>query len=300
MPLPTEFQVLDHGEKRRIACGGGVYSNWYALTAFLDAVRDTPKEDTYCLGDLTGGFGLYPERALIALRKSRIQVLQGNRDYTVGHGEEECGCGYTSARDNHFAQISFDLSRRGVGEAMKAWLRALPHQVSLRLGDRRVRLCHGSPRSMNEFLWESLSDDFYRELLESTGVDVIVCTHSGLQWTREVAPGKWIVNCGVLGKPPNDGSRNVWYAVLEAGRDPELVPLEYDWMALATEMERGGLPDEFVIGIREGWWACCSDILPPQERARGKYSSRTPVESDATGDAACCVPELQLQAKENA
>ncbi len=295
MALPTEFEILDHGEKDRIVCAGGVYSNWYALTAFLEAAGETPRGDTYCLGDLTGGFGLYPERTLIALKKSGLHVLQGNRDYTVGHDEEECGCGYTSPRDNQFAQISFDLSRRGVGGPLKSWLRALPHQVNLRLGSQRVRLCHGSPRSMNEFLWESLPDDFYRELLDEAEADVIVCTHSGLQWTREVAPGRWIVNCGVLGKPPNDGTREVWYAILEAGEEPRLVPLTYNWMALATEMERGGLPSEFVTGIREGWWACCYDILPDAEKTRGKYSNRQATKTGAAAEA-CCVPDK----KENA
>jgi len=291
MPLPTEFRIEDHGSRDRIVCAGGVYSNWYALTAFLRACEGIDRRSLYCLGDLTGGFGLYPERALIALRKSGIHILQGNRDYTLAHGEEECGCGYTSERDNRFAQISFDLSRRGVGAAMRSWLAGLPHQVNLQLGDRRVRLCHGSPRQMNEFLWESLPDAFYRDLLVEADADMIVCTHSGLQWTREVAPGKWIVNCGVLGRPANDGMRNVWYADLKAGEPPRLVPLEYDWEALGTEMESGGLPEEFLTGVREGWWACCYDILPDVEKARGKYSSRAAA-VEAAG-AACCVVEKE-------
>jgi len=282
MALPTEFIVEDHGERSRIVCCGGVYNNWYALQAFLEATRELSRDEVYCLGDLTGGYGLYPQRALIALKNSGIRILQGNRDYTLAHDESECGCGYTSARDNRFGQISFDLARRGVGPSWKPWLAGLPHQADVRLGEQRVRLCHGSPRSMNEFLWESLSDDFYRKLLDETGVDIIVCTHSGLQWTREVAPGKWIVNCGVIGRPANDGTQNVWYAVLEAGQPPALVPLEYDWRALVTEMKGGRLPEEFITPIAEGWWACCYDILPTVERSRGKYSARDLEQSEST------------------
>ena len=106
-----------------------------------------------------------------------------------------------------------------------------------------------------------------------TGADIIVCTHTGLPWTREVAPGKWIVNCGVLGRPANDGRQNVWFAELQAGAEPKLVALEYDWQAQAAEMEAAGLPAEFVTSIREGWWACCYEILPAAEKARGKYSA---------------------------
>jgi hypothetical protein len=279
MPLPTTFTVLDHGKKDRLVCCGGVYSNAYALNAFLQAAkaRGASPDETYCLGDLTGAYGAFPERVLVTLRKSGIQVLQGNRDYTVGHDEDECGCGYTSARDNRFAQISFDMSKRGVTEASKKWLRELPTQVDVMCGERRVRLCHGSPRSMNEFSWESLPDSVYVEMLDEIGCDVYVCTHSGLQWSREVAKGRWVVNCGVIGRPPNDGTTTVWYAELRAGAAPELVSLEYNWRALVTEMKQARLPPEFVTAIQEGWWACCYDILPEPEAARGKYSSKREV-----------------------
>ncbi|MEO6326952.1 MAG: metallophosphoesterase family protein [Thermoanaerobaculia bacterium] len=287
MALPTTFRIEEHGEKSRLVCFGGVYSNAPALTAMLARVAGVPKDEVYCLGDLTGGYGLHPERVLIALRNSGIEVLQGNRDYTVGHEEDDCGCGYTSARDNRFAQISFDLSRRGVGRTSRQWLKDLPHQANVTLGDKKVRLCHGSSRVMNEFLWESLPDSFYVELLAQTGVDVIVCTHTGLQWMREVAPGKYIVNCGVIGRPPNDGTTDVWYAELKAGEPPQLVKLSYHWQAVVTELQQGKLPPEFVTAIRDGWWACCYDILPPAEASRGKYSRLPAEDSGYAADAAC-------------
>ncbi len=98
-------------------------------------------------------------------------------------------------------------------------------------------------------------------------------THTGIKWHRPVADDRHAVNVGVIGRPENDGNTRVWYALLTA--DPtltvEFVSVAYDHEALAREMEREGLPAEFVATIRTGWWTSCLESLPVKERARGKY-----------------------------
>ena len=125
-------------------------------------------------------------------------------------------------------------------------------------------LVHGSPRKINEFLWESTSPVcFLEKLLADHGADVLVCTHTGLHWARRLPSGRLVVNAGVLGRPANDGRTNVWYAALSFGRDVEVefVPVVYDHEALAREMEEERLPPEFVETIRTGWWTTCLEIL---------------------------------------
>jgi hypothetical protein len=83
------------------------------------------------------------------------------------------------------------------------------------------------------------------------------------------------VNAGALGRPANDGRREVWYALLE--EDPpgalswQFVAVTYDAEALAGEMRSEALPEEFVETIRTGWWTTCLEVLPGKERARGRY-----------------------------
>jgi hypothetical protein len=82
------------------------------------------------------------------------------------------------------------------------------------------------------------------------------------------------VNAGVLGRPPNDGRTEVWWALLSAeGRalEVEYVPVAYDHDALADEMREERLPEEFVETIRTGWWTTCLEVLPGRERAQGRY-----------------------------
>jgi pyruvate-formate lyase-activating enzyme len=136
-----------------------------------------------------------------------------------------------------------------------------------------VHLVHGSTLALNDFWWESLPAEQHRLRAEASGADVILCTHSGLPWQRRTGD-TLTVNVGVLGKPANDGQQGVWYALLDldAGRaTAELVPLSYDWRAQAASMRAAGLPEIFVETIETGWWTTCLEILPPRERARGRY-----------------------------
>src|SRR5205823_12567558 len=137
---------------------------------------------------------------------------------SIAGGLADCQCGYTDPRDNHFARISYDYTFRNTSAENRAWMRTLPPQRRIRLGRYRVLMCHGSPRRMNEFLWESTtSTAFLGHLTRDYEADVILATHTGIKWKREVAPGKWFVNVGVLGRPENDGRTEVWYALLTAG-----------------------------------------------------------------------------------
>ena len=148
----------------RLAIFGGIYSNHAALTAVLDDVRRGGADLTHCLGDL-GGFGPHPDRAAEILRNAGVPMLRGNYDDSIGHGRSGCACGYTDPRDEHFAQVSFDYTLARTSEAHRAWMRTLPEQDRVTVGDRNVLLCHGSPRRVNEFLWESACSDAFLESL---------------------------------------------------------------------------------------------------------------------------------------
>jgi len=257
----------------RLAVFGGVYSNHRALRAVLADIATRGAGDTWCLGDL-GGFGPHPDRSAEVLRASGVPMLRGNYDDSVGNDRGDCACGYGDPRDRHFAQISYDYTAARTSPEHKRWMRELPEQARLSFGDLRVLLCHGSPRRVNEFLWESAcSDAFLEWLCETHAADVVVCGHTGLPWHRRLASGHHVVNVGAIGRPPNDGVTTVPYAIVETGPDVRVTfhRVRYDCDALALEMEAEGLPPEFVETIRKGWWTTCLENLPAKERARGMY-----------------------------
>ncbi len=258
---------------RRIALLGGVYSNYLALEAVLEDARRRGAEALYCLGDL-GGFGPHPDRVSQLLQAWGVACVQGNYDQSVALGLPDCGCGYTDPRDNHFARISYGYTLRHTSAENRRWLGMLSPLRRLRLGDWRLLLCHGSPRQINEFLWETTTPTGLLErFCRDYDTDVLCFTHTGIKWHRALPSGRHAVNVGAIGRPENDGTPAVWYTLLTADPDlgVEFVPVDYDHETLAREMAREGLPDEFIETMRTGWWTCCLESLPLKERARGRY-----------------------------
>jgi predicted phosphodiesterase len=259
---------------RRVALLGGIYSNYLALEAALLDIRNRRVDAVYCLGDL-GAFGPFPDRVFPLLFEHNVSCLQGNYDDSIGNELSDCQCGYTDPRDNHFAQISYDYTLENTSAQNRAWLKTLPSQVRLTLNNRSVLLCHGSPRRVNEFLWESTtSTQFLEAMSAQVDAEVLCCTHTGIKWQRPFQRGLF-VNVGVLGRPENDGQTNVWYAILDAASpgqvSVEFIPIDYDFRRLAAEMKSQRLPDEFIETVMTGWWTTCLEVLPAKERRRGKY-----------------------------
>src|SRR5262245_2175706 len=232
----------------RIAVFGGVYNNYLALEAALVDVRSRGADAVYCLGDL-GAFDPHPDRVFPLLDRHGVRCIQGNYDNSIGNDLADCQCGYTDPRDNHFARISYDYTYRNTSPANRAWMRDLPSQMRLQLGRYRLLLCHGSPRRMNEFLWESTTPThFLDHLARVHDADVILATHTGIKWHRRLPGDRHFVNAGVLGRPENDGRTNVWYALFSPTPDfrVEFIRVEYDHEGLAREMRAERLPDQFV------------------------------------------------------
>lgn len=253
---------------------GGIYNNYVALEALLDrAQREHEVDAIYFLGDV-GGFGPNPDRVFPLLKATpNMFLMQGNYDHSIGNRLEDCACGYTDPRDNHYAQISYDYTLANTSDANKDWLKTFPTEFRREWAGRRVLMSHGSPRRVNEFLWESTSPDGFLEyLLNEAQTDVLFVTHTGIPWERTLASGKKVINVGAIGRPANNGSTEVDYVTVDTNTlDVTFHKLAYDHEKLAEDMRSEELPEVFVETILTGWWTTCLEILPAKERSRGIY-----------------------------
>ena len=200
----------------KLAIFGGIYNNYLALEAAIEDARRRECDGMYCLGDL-GAFGPHPDRVFPLLIDNYVIAMQGNYDNSIGNDLKDCQCGYTDPRDNYFAKLSYDYTYAKTSPRWKAWMKALPKEIRLDLDGKRALMTHGSPRKMNEFLWESTTPThFLEKLCDDFEADVILATHTGVHWQRELPGGRLFVNVGVLGRPENDGKQNVWYTILQS------------------------------------------------------------------------------------
>jgi putative phosphoesterase len=92
-------------------------------------------------------------------------------------------------------------------------MRELPFDLRFELGGRRVRLVHGSPRKVNEYLFEDKPARTFERIARGADCDVLVFGHTHQPWIHEYG-GVLFVNCGAVGKP-KDGDPRVAFAVLE-------------------------------------------------------------------------------------
>jgi len=269
-----DVEIMTKQPQHRIACLGGIYNNYLALDAALRDVQRRNVDAVYCLGDM-GAFGPHPDRVFPLLHDHNVTCVQGNYDDSIGNALDDCQCGYTDPRDNYFAQISYDYTLANTSDENRTFLRNLPKERRVQFGNLDLLLCHGSPRRVNEFLWESTTPTHFLDMLaEQQKADVIAATHTGIKWSRQLSKGRMFVNVGVLGRPENDGTKNVWYTLLEIrGNDVhvEFVPVEYDYVRLAREMGEEGLPEEFIATVHTGWWTTCLEVLPSKERRTGQH-----------------------------
>jgi putative phosphoesterase len=126
-------------------------------------------------------------------------------------------------------------------------MRGLPFDLCFEVGGTSVHLVHGSPRKVNEYLFEDKPARLYERLAAAEDASVLVFGHTHKPWVHELS-GVLFVNCGSVGKP-KDGDPRGAFAVLEADGAAVRVTIErvdYDAAAVAREVEAAGLPPEYA------------------------------------------------------
>jgi putative phosphoesterase len=184
------------------------------------------------------------------IRERRIPTIYGNYDYAIARDLEDCGCAYRDPHERAVGQLSVDWTLTHTDDASKRFMRELPFDLRFELGGRRVRLVHGSPRKVNEYLFEDKPPQTFERIAGLADADVLVFGHTHKPWVEERS-GVLFVNCGSVGKP-KDGDPRGGFAVLAANGEGIEVAIErvvYDAEAVAREMRAAGLPDELAAKL---------------------------------------------------
>jgi putative phosphoesterase len=126
-------------------------------------------------------------------------------------------------------------------------MRELPFDLRFELAGKRVRLVHGSPRKVNEYLFEDKPARTFERIAALADCDVLVFGHTHKPWMHEYG-GVLFVNCGSVGKP-KDGDARAAFALFQAQGDDLSTTIErvdYDALTVAREMRSVGLPEELA------------------------------------------------------
>ena len=223
-----------------------IHANLPALEAALERIEELGITRVYCGGDLVG-YGPHPNEVCTLFEERGIPTIYGNYDYAIARDLDDCGCAYVTKHDRELGQRSVEWTLANTHQRAKDFMRALPFDLQFDVGDDIVHLVHGSPRKVNEYLFEDKPARLYERLARAEQADLLVFGHTHKPWIREYG-GVLFVNCGSVGKP-KDGDPRAAFAVLtptDQGIRATIERADYDAGAVALEVAAAGLPAEYA------------------------------------------------------
>ncbi|MGI0105854.1 metallophosphoesterase family protein [Salinimicrobium sp. WS361] len=256
----------------KIALFSDIHANLPALVAFFADVAKQEVDSIYCLGDLVG-YNIWPNEVTEEIRKRNIPTIAGNYDFGIGRNSDECGCAYKTDEEKTNGAVSISLTNELISDKNRAFLRSLPAQIRLefQLNEEKLNLLlvHGSPRKINEYLFEDRAEKSLLRIMEDADADVMCFGHTHKPYHRilnsrdqEKAHYRHAINLGSVGKPKDSDNRGC-YVILEIDENAsalnkdsiksQFIRFEYDIEKAAKAVEDSRFPNSYAENLRNGY-----------------------------------------------
>ncbi|GAA5225136.1 metallophosphatase family protein [Salegentibacter mishustinae] len=249
-----------------------IHSNLPALQAFFNDVEERDADAIYCLGDLVG-YNIWPNEVIEEIKKRKIPTIAGNYDFGIGRSSDDCGCAYKTDEEKANGAVSISLTNELINDDNRVYLRTLPAHIKIefKLNDDQlnVLLVHGSPRKINEYLFEDRAEKSMIRIMEQADADIMCFGHTHKPYHRtfnsadENTPYfRHAINIGSVGKPKDNDNRGS-YVILEINENAsvldkdsisvQFVKFEYDIEKAAKAIEESILPNDYAENLRNGF-----------------------------------------------
>lgn len=168
------------------------HGNVYGLRATLEALAQAGVEQIVCAGDVVGYYPFVNETIQL-LRDYRVSCIAGNHDL---YFRREIAISENRWRSYHLDHVEHVISTEN-----ESWLRSLPQQLQVTIGDKEILVCHGSPRSPEEYMYgESLNT----EALAGLTAQIVIFGHTHIPMVSHVDTTTGpllLLNPGSCGQP---------------------------------------------------------------------------------------------------
>ncbi len=255
----------------RIALFSDIHANLPALEAFFKSIDEHKPDAIYCLGDLVG-YNIWPNEVINEIKRRGIPTIKGNYDEGIGLMSGDCGCAYKTEKEKDMGNVSISYTDSIVQPEERRYLRTLPAHIraEFTLNNDRLNLLlvHGSPRKINEYLFEDRDEKSMLRIMEGADADIMCFGHTHkpyhriIQSENEGGHFRHAINIGSVGKP-KDGDPRGCYVLLTINPDSsitnkntvqvEFVRFEYDVEKAAKAVEDSPLPNEYADMLRKGY-----------------------------------------------
>lgn len=256
----------------KIALFSDIHANLPALEACLKDIGERKPDSIYCLGDLVG-YNIWPNEVINEIRRRGIPTIAGNYDQGIGLTSDDCGCAYRTDTEKNMGKISISFTNSIVKPDERKYLRTLPAHIRLefQLNNDKLNLLlvHGSPRRINEYLFEDRDEKSMVRIMETSDADIMCFGHTHQPYHRifpttpiENQRFRHAINIGSVGKPKDNDPRGC-YVMLTINENStvsnkdsiqvEFIRFEYDVEKAAKAVEDSPLSNEYADMLRKGY-----------------------------------------------
>ncbi len=231
----------------RIAVLSDIHGNLVALEAVRAAIKKERPDAIMICGDLVLN-GPEPAGVVDAVRELEADgalVVAGNTDIAVA--DFDYAAAFPSMMDGVPESIrsAAEWAHEQLGDDRIDWLRRLPAERRLRIGELLVLATHASPGSQTDGFDGALDANVMIERASRTDARVICCGHTHMPEIRDLG-WKLIVNAGSAGYV-FDGDPTASWAVVTVDGDEvagEIRRTEFDSLVVSNALSARGLPGD--------------------------------------------------------
>jgi putative phosphoesterase len=191
-----------------IAVFSDIHGNIEALDAVLKDIESFQVDHLICLGDLVG-YLPFPNEVIDCVRTLNIPVIMGNYDQGVGFDLDDCGCAYPSEEERKLGDLSLRWTQKEVSPENKGYLQSLLPQYTLELEGKKLLFVHGSPRKINEYLFEERPESSILRMFPVDKPDLLACGHTHKAYIKTI-DSMILLNDGSAGRPKDGISGFSW------------------------------------------------------------------------------------------
>lgn len=189
----------------------------------------------------------------------------------IARTSDDCGCAYKTEEEKANGAVSISYTNQVVKDEQRAYLRTLPAhiRVEFQLNQDKLNLLlvHGSPRRVNEYLFEDREEKSLLRIMHDADADILCFGHTHKPYHRILSPVtdtppryRHAVNIGSVGKP-KDGDPRGGYVLLHINDHSStadidsirvgFIRFEYNVEKAAQAVEGSPLPQAFADALRQ-------------------------------------------------
>lgn len=201
-----------------LAVFSDVHGNLPALEAVLTDIKQHKPDLVCCLGDLVNQ-NVWSKEVIALIRSENIPCVMGNHDQGIGKGQSYFRYSYSTREEKEWGKEAIAYTLSQLDQKDKDFLISLPLQISFDYdtGDEPFNLLmvHGSPLSINEYIYHFAKDHELRDLMEDASAQVLLMGHTHHPYHRIIPVDHdntkiflHAINDGSVGYPKDAN----WYA----------------------------------------------------------------------------------------